>query len=163
MCWLLRAQLELARDSHQEALELIKLALGAASPEGYVRAFADELPGVAALIEEARDTCPGFVGAVMAAHRAEQIMRRGGSGQGGKGSAGTIHPSFQGDYVEPLSARELDVLRLVANGLSNAHIAEALFVSVGTVKKHLNNIFGKLNVTSRTQAVSRARELDLIL
>ena len=54
------------------------------------------------------------------------------------------------------------VLQLIANGQSNKEAAETLFVTVGTVKKHLSNIFGKLGVGSRTQAVSRARELDLL-
>ncbi|MFW6097721.1 MAG: response regulator transcription factor, partial [Chloroflexota bacterium] len=64
--------------------------------------------------------------------------------------------------VEALSERELEVLQLVAEGLSNKEIAERLTVTVGTVKKHLNNIFGKLQVKSRTQAVARARMQALI-
>ncbi len=64
--------------------------------------------------------------------------------------------------VEPLSEREREVLTLIAQGLSNQQIADALIVSVGTVKKHLNNIFGKLAVESRTQAVARARALGLL-
>jgi len=63
---------------------------------------------------------------------------------------------------ETMSARELEVLKLAADGLSNREIAERLFVTVGTVKKHLNNIFGKLGVERRTQAVTRARELNLL-
>jgi LuxR family maltose regulon positive regulatory protein len=64
--------------------------------------------------------------------------------------------------VEPLSEREVEVLRLVAQGLSNSQIAEGLVVTVGAVKRHLNNIFGKLAVGSRTQALLRARELGLL-
>jgi LuxR family maltose regulon positive regulatory protein len=64
--------------------------------------------------------------------------------------------------VEPLSQRELELLRLVAAGRTNQEIAEELFLAVGTVKKHLNNIFGKLEVHNRTQAIARARELDLL-
>jgi LuxR family maltose regulon positive regulatory protein len=63
---------------------------------------------------------------------------------------------------EPLSERELEVLTLVAAGKSNRRIASELFVSVGTVKTHLNNIYRKLGARSRTQAVARARELNLI-
>jgi LuxR family maltose regulon positive regulatory protein len=66
------------------------------------------------------------------------------------------------DCLEPLSERELEVLRLVGAGLSNRQIAARLFVTLGTVKKHLNNIFGKLGVERRTQAIARARELRLI-
>jgi LuxR family maltose regulon positive regulatory protein len=54
------------------------------------------------------------------------------------------------------------VLHLVASGMSNRETAQELYVTVGTVKKHLNNIFGKLGVNSRTQAVARARELNLL-
>ena len=63
--------------------------------------------------------------------------------------------------VEPLSDRELDVLRLVAQGASNKEIAGALFIAEGTVKNHLTNIFSKLDVRDRTQAALRARELGL--
>jgi ATP/maltotriose-dependent transcriptional regulator MalT len=64
--------------------------------------------------------------------------------------------------ADALSERELEVLRLAADGLSNREIAVRLVVTVGTVKKHLNNIFGKLGVERRTQAIERARELQLI-
>lgn len=66
------------------------------------------------------------------------------------------------NLIEPLSERELEVLRLVAEGFSNNQIADQLIVTVGTVKKHLNTIFGKLGVGSRTQAIVRAREVKLL-
>ena len=65
-------------------------------------------------------------------------------------------------HIDPLSQREQEVLDLVAAGLSNREIAEVLFVTVGTIKKHLNNIFSKLDVKSRTQAAARGRELGLL-
>jgi DNA-binding NarL/FixJ family response regulator len=64
--------------------------------------------------------------------------------------------------VEPLSDRELEILRLMAEGLSNREIGAALFITEGTVKNHVTNILGKLNVRDRTQAALRARELGLI-
>jgi len=64
--------------------------------------------------------------------------------------------------VDPLSERELEVLRLVAAGLSNREIAERLIITVGTVKTHVHNICGKLDARGRTRAVACARELDLI-
>jgi LuxR family maltose regulon positive regulatory protein len=64
--------------------------------------------------------------------------------------------------VEPLSARELDVLRLIAEGLSNAEIAHRLFISVATVKVHAGSIYSKLGVTNRTQAVAQAQQLHLL-
>jgi ATP/maltotriose-dependent transcriptional regulator MalT len=64
--------------------------------------------------------------------------------------------------IEPLSDRELEVLQLIADGASNREIAQELVLAIGTVKKHISNIFGKLGVSSRTQAVARARQLNLI-
>ena len=65
--------------------------------------------------------------------------------------------------VEPLSERELEVLRLLAQGLTNREIAEELTVTVGTAKTHLNHIYGKLDVHSRIQAVTKAKELGLLV
>jgi LuxR family maltose regulon positive regulatory protein len=64
--------------------------------------------------------------------------------------------------IEPLTNRELEVLRLLADGASNRTIAENLVITVSAVKKHTGNIYGKLNVNSRTQAVARSRQLGLI-
>jgi LuxR family maltose regulon positive regulatory protein len=64
--------------------------------------------------------------------------------------------------IEPLSQRELEVLRLVAQGLSNREIGERLFLALASVKGHNRNIFGKLQVQRRTEAVARARELGLL-
>jgi ATP/maltotriose-dependent transcriptional regulator MalT len=66
------------------------------------------------------------------------------------------------DQLEPLHDRELEVLRLMADGRSNREIAERLVVTLSTVKWHSNNLFGKLGVRSRTQAVARARELGVL-
>ena len=65
------------------------------------------------------------------------------------------------DLAEPLTEREVEVLRLLVAGHSNQAIAHELVVAVGTVKRHLNNIFGKLGVQTRLQAVARARDLGL--
>ncbi len=64
--------------------------------------------------------------------------------------------------AEPLSARELEVLDLIAQGLTNAEIAARLFIAVGTVKRHINNIYGKLQVRHRTEAIAQARDLGLL-
>ncbi len=63
---------------------------------------------------------------------------------------------------EPLSERELEVLRLIASGMSNAEVSRTLFVALSTVKKHINNIYRKLDVNKRTRAVARARKLKLL-
>jgi LuxR family maltose regulon positive regulatory protein len=64
--------------------------------------------------------------------------------------------------IEPLSKTQLTILRLVADGLSNRDIASRLTITEGTTKWHLNQIFGKLNVASRTQAVAQARQFNLL-
>ena len=64
--------------------------------------------------------------------------------------------------VEELSEREVEVLELIANGYSNKEIADTLYIALSTVKSHINNIYRKLDVSKRTQAVARARELSLL-
>ena len=83
-------------------------------------------------------------------------------GEGGAAEAPDREAPSEAVAVEALSAREVEVMQLIARGLSNQEIAEALVVSVGTVKTHINNIFGKLSVRNRTQAVARARDLALL-
>ena len=77
-------------------------------------------------------------------------------------SPASIPAPDQGQLVEPLSARELEVLHLVDLGLSNQQIAAKLSVAPSTVKTHINNIYGKLDVQTRVQAIHRARDLGLL-
>jgi NarL family two-component system response regulator LiaR len=77
------------------------------------------------------------------------------------GKLATPQPAAQ-PLAEPLSERELEVLELVAQGLTNAEIAARLFIAHGTVKRHINNIYGKLQVRHRTEAIARARDLGLL-
>jgi LuxR family maltose regulon positive regulatory protein len=127
-------------------------ALTLAEPEGYVRIFVDEGAPMAALLRAAaqRGIAPSYVAGLLAAFP-----------QAGK------QPARQGEpdalsLVEALSARELEILRLIAAGHSNQAIADTLVIAVSTVKRHINNIYGKLAVQSRTQALVRARELHLL-
>jgi DNA-binding CsgD family transcriptional regulator/tetratricopeptide (TPR) repeat protein len=85
------------------------------------------------------------------------ILEQFGSG----GDTKHVQQIHQG-LVEPLSERELEVLHLIAEGLSNREIAGEMVVTVGTVKKHINNIYEKLQVSSRTQALMRARSINLL-
>ena len=137
------------------ALVPLERALTLAEPEGYVRIFVDEGAPMAALLRPAasQGMALAYVSKLLDAHAAEAPMRRG--------TTGPASPAAQ-PLAEPLSQRELEVLRLVATGMSNRDIARELVLATGTVKKHINNIFTKLNVRSRTQAVAQARELGLL-
>ena len=66
------------------------------------------------------------------------------------------------NLIDPLSQRELEVLRLIVEGATNKEIADELVLTVNTVKRHISNIFGKLHVSNRTQAIARAREINLL-
>jgi len=134
------------------AFSKLQRALAIAEPQGYVRTFVDEGPPMARLLVEAgaRGIAPDYVQRLLAAF-----------GNGTKdGSAGSAPHSSS--LIETLSKRELEVLQLVAEGLSNRDIAERLFLATSTVKVHTRNIYSKLNVHNRTQAVTRAQELGLL-
>ena len=77
-------------------------------------------------------------------------------------SAAAAPRAARSPLAEPLSEREIEILRLVAQGLANQQVADRLFITLGTTKWHLNNIYGKLGVASRTQAVALARQLKII-
>jgi LuxR family maltose regulon positive regulatory protein len=132
------------------ALTSLESALTLAEPEGYVRLFVDEGAPMAQLLSEAvaRGILPDYTEKLLALLEAEKQKRDDES---------PAQP-----LIEPLSQRELEVLRLIAQGLSNREIAARLFVAVSTVKGHNLRIFGKLQVRRRTEAVARARELGLL-
>ncbi len=149
-----------AQGDSKEALTVLERALTLAEPEGYVRIFVDEGEPMAALLGrmKADPLSEGRSGRMKAyIHKLLAAFDVGGQET-------SLHPSFLIPHplIDPLSERELELLRLVAVGRSNQEIAQELFLALGTVKKHLNNIFGKLEAQSRTQAIVRARELNLL-
>jgi LuxR family maltose regulon positive regulatory protein len=131
-------------------------ALALAEPGGFVRIFVDEGSAMARLVAEVagRGLLPAYTGRLMAAFEAE---KQGSAGESPLRSALASQP-----LIEPLSQRELEVLHLIAQGLSNREIGERLFLALDTVKGHNQKIFGKLQVQSRTEAIARARELGLV-
>ena len=135
------------------AVQVLSDALALAEPGGFIRIFVDERASMARLLSEAsaRGIRPDYVGKLLAAFEAE------GQTSQGKADLPTIQP-----LVEPLSQRELEVLQLIAQGFSNREISERLFLALDTVKGHNRRIYGKLQVESRTAAIARARELDLL-
>ena len=144
-----------AQGDRTEAIAALERALSLAEPEGYVRTFVDEGAPMAALLRRAasRSVAPAYVSKLLDALDAEADPK--------PMPADSTSPVAQ-RLEEPLSERELEVLRLVASGLSNREVAQELVLATGTVKKHINNIFTKLNVRSRTQAAAQVRELGLL-
>jgi LuxR family maltose regulon positive regulatory protein len=142
-----------AQGDTPSALVSLGRALTLAGPEGYVRMFVDEGRPMTGLLSDAaaRGITPHYTARLLAALAAEEQ----------KGADESHRPPTQSLY-EPMSQRELEVLRLIAQGLSNREISERLFLAVITVKGHNRNIFRKLQVRRRTEAVARARELGLL-
>jgi LuxR family maltose regulon positive regulatory protein len=150
----LQALTEKALHRHGPALERLEHALSLAAHSGYRRAFLDEGASMAALLAERRTVAPDFVDALIAALPKPAAVDAPG--------AATASAAANQALIEPLSETQLAILRLVAEGLSNQEIADKLGITVGTTKWHLNQIYGKLGVTSRTQAVAHGRKVSLL-
>jgi LuxR family maltose regulon positive regulatory protein len=144
-----------ALEDKVSALDSLSQALTLAKPEGYVRIFVDEGEPMATLLALAvsQEIEPDYAGELLGAFPKE------------------VQQAVESDMelttipqplVEPLSERELEVLRLMATGLKYQEIAENLVISVNTVRHHTRNIYGKLGVSSRAQAIARARDLGLL-
>ena len=143
------------------ALVSLQHALVLAEPEGYVRMFHDEGPSMMQLLREAaaREIMPDYTGKLLAAFEAEQKRSAGESPLPDWQSQSS--PALQ-PLIEPLSQRELEVLRLLITELSGPEIAHELVISLSTVRTHTKSIYSKLNVNNRRAAVKRAEELHLI-
>jgi LuxR family maltose regulon positive regulatory protein len=159
----LRALALAAGGDEPAAVNTLADALTLACPEGYVRVFADEGPPMRALL-----------GRIVAAHRAGQPSDRGIP----FGHLARLTQAFDGKpavpgsepgtatgvpgLIDPLTGRELQVLAMLAAGTPNQAIADELFVTLFTVKKHVSHVLRKLGAANRTEAAARARELGLI-
>jgi len=158
----LRALALAACGDHASALGVLTEALTLACPQGYVRVFADEGVPMRTLLAQlpaarpgqrpvAHGIDPGYLAAlVRACDPADAVPSR------------SLAVGAAPGLVEPLTGRELEVLRLLAAGKSNQRIAHDLVVALDTVKKHVTHVLGKLGAANRTEAVARARDLGLI-
>ena len=133
----------------ERAVKIFIDALMLAEPGGFIRLFVDEGTSIAELLKESavHGVMQDYISSLLTIFKIEHRKR----------SDKPYQP-----LVEPLSRRELEVLQLIARGLSNSEIGERLSLALDTVKGHNRNIFGKLQVKRRTEAVARARELDLL-
>ena len=132
----------------------LERALSLAAPRGYIRIFVDEGPPMARLLYKAvtRGIAPEYACRLLAAFPVAEPEQ-----------AALIETQVSNAaLVEPLSKRELEVLQLIAEGLTNPEIADRLFLSLNTVKAHTRNIYGKLGVHNRTSAVVTARALGTL-
>jgi LuxR family maltose regulon positive regulatory protein len=146
---------------HQGALSSLGEALSMARPEGYVRVFADEGGPMAALVQSLvrlrQSGRPSQVSRIAREH-ALRVVRAFRAPARLRGEV----VSTEKGLVEPLTDRELEVLRLIAEGKRNQEIARDLVVTLDTAKKHVSHIFTKLGAANRTEAVAQARDLGLI-
>lgn len=136
------------RGERAGALNALERALRLAEPEGYIHLLTDLGLPMARLLQEARarKVMPDYVEKLLAAF----------------GSIPSLSSGLQDSVPEPLSPRELEVLQMIAAGLTNREIAAQLVISSETVKKHTGTIYSKLGVKSRTQAAAKARQLSLL-
>jgi LuxR family maltose regulon positive regulatory protein len=156
-----------------QAMTALEQGLALAQPAGFVRIFVNEGPPMARLLHKAaaHGIAPEYsarlLNAFGTADDADADVRRQTTDRGPSassvvdGQSYVVHRSSP-DLVEPLSERELEVLGLIAEGLTNREIASRLFLALNTVKAHTRNIYGKLDVHSRTQAIARAQALGLL-
>ena len=148
------------------ALAALEHALTLAEREGYIRIFVDEGAPMAALVAQSaeprahNDLIRAYAERLLLAFSSEERAETALNSDAPPVLRSTLTRTHA--LVEPLSERELEILQLIAEGLSNQAIADRLVIALGTVKRHINNVYGKLAVQSRTQALVRARELQLL-
>ena len=141
-----------ARGDIPASLVPLERALTLAEPEGYIRIFADEGEPMRVLLRHAA------AGGIASSYTQRLLSAFEKPGR----PASTRAQAATAELPESLTGREIEILRLVAAGMRNQEIADQLFISLATVKRHITNIHGKLGVSHRTEAIARAGELNLL-
>jgi len=149
------------QDNELAALKALTESLSIAEPGGFIHPFVDLGPRMLDLLKRlaGQNISVGYIGKILTAFKDNEYIAIHGESDLPETQA---TPLSTQPLVEPLTNREMEALDLLAKRLSNKEIAEELFISPDTVKKHLNNIYGKLNVNSRIQAVEKAIQLKII-
>lgn len=157
-----------------QALASLARALRLAEPEGYMRPFIDEgapLVRLLRLLRESQRESEEENPLEVDVEYLDRLLSASGLAprkmEWETHTNGNNEPAYQGpsiihDLLTPISEREIEVLKLISEGKTNASIADSLFISLSTVKTHINNLYSKLGVESRTQALARAREIQLL-
>jgi LuxR family maltose regulon positive regulatory protein len=153
-----------AAGDQDQAVTVLYQALEQGATRGYVRSFLDEGPAVAALLAQNVERRTQSDPARALTERLLDAFHSAGSASAASDSGEAVLRStlYALRLPEPLTPRELELLRLIDAGLSNQAIAEQLVLTVGTVKWYLNHLYAKLGVRGRTQALARARALGLL-
>lgn len=158
---LLRALIYQAQGVMAKALLDLAHALTLAGPEGYQRVFLDEGAPVRLLLLDYQGSLMKKMGAEPD-NESLRLMEFTNELLAAFSAAPSLEISNHGTLFEPLSQRELTILRLIASGRTNQEIADLLVIAVSTVKSHINHLYGKLGADRRTQAIAIARELGLL-
>lgn len=166
--YLIRSQMHLVLEDEQAARADAAEALKLSEPEGFITVFLEEGAPVAGILSRLIDegdlakTQLEFTARILSTERPSDTDDWKLETENRKQAQTPQTPGAYTALVEPLSPRELEILRLIGQGYTNQEIAEHLVVTLHTVKKHSSNIYSKLGVRNRTQAVARARELGLL-
>jgi LuxR family maltose regulon positive regulatory protein len=151
---MLQALVFQSKDETAQATTTLEQALALAKPGGFIRTFVNEGPPMARLLYDAlkREIAPEYVQRLLAAFPDFEPEKAGSTRAQGD----------QSGLIDPLSERELEILQLISQGLTNQEISKKLFLSVHTVKTHTRNIYSKLDAHHRTEAVAKASEIGIL-